>query len=588
MKKLYTLLLSVVVALSASAAINTTKARAAMHQLEASQISVQHAEKSIMLKKSSEVLNIKSAPARIKPNEDWADAGTAVFTDPWIMPFFANTAAEAQSFVDNHSWEVPVQKSTIEGRFKLIQPFAQPGFIAMVGDDFIVDAQDIIIDAQNPDQLEIEPQYIGTLKADPDDPEDEDLTFYVTDIFNHFLKDYNAQTIIAAGFSPSTYEDGKITINLGVFGTEAGQTGANWLDKNGETKEANGKVVFSDAKDYSINGAANTDCWNTGDFYVTWKAGEDIASLKYMSVAGAWFDADEETISDIETQLAQKLEDIDLEGKKDLDPVGKDFGRGPATIFFIAYDADGTRVKAQTVKVLIEPDNFYSTWTNIGRCKYTDDIIASTYSSRDPQTGASSFWNTGVLEALVQESDLTPGLYRIVNPYTDASWEYAALNLHYTSDHRHYLYIDASVPDKVSIPESYVGYDFLNINTSVISTNYFYLIDGQKTDDSLWGKLENGVITFPPTTFTENGALKDSAILSGQVGDRYGTFYGSNIHSAFRLDLNTAGISDVTIDLDENAPVEYFNLQGVRVAAPAAGELVIKRQGEKVEKVIIR
>ena len=42
-------------------------------------------------------------------------------------------------------------------------------------------------------------------------------------------------------------------------------------------------------------------------------------------------------------------------------------------------------------------------------------------------------------------------------------------------------------------------------------------------------------------------------------------------------------ISD--IEADVNAPVEYFNLQGVRVANPENG-LYIMRQGNKVTKVI--
>lgn len=46
----------------------------------------------------------------------------------------------------------------------------------------------------------------------------------------------------------------------------------------------------------------------------------------------------------------------------------------------------------------------------------------------------------------------------------------------------------------------------------------------------------------------------------------------------------SAGISDVVAD--ENAPVEYFNLQGVKINEPAAGQIVIRRQGSKVTKVI--
>ena len=43
------------------------------------------------------------------------------------------------------------------------------------------------------------------------------------------------------------------------------------------------------------------------------------------------------------------------------------------------------------------------------------------------------------------------------------------------------------------------------------------------------------------------------------------------------------GIEDVTVDSE--APVEYFNLQGLRVAQPEAGQLYIKRQGDKAVKV---
>lgn len=47
-----------------------------------------------------------------------------------------------------------------------------------------------------------------------------------------------------------------------------------------------------------------------------------------------------------------------------------------------------------------------------------------------------------------------------------------------------------------------------------------------------------------------------------------------------------SGIESV-VAADENAPVEYYNLQGVRVANPTAGLYIIK-QGSKVSKAIIR
>lgn len=38
---------------------------------------------------------------------------------------------------------------------------------------------------------------------------------------------------------------------------------------------------------------------------------------------------------------------------------------------------------------------------------------------------------------------------------------------------------------------------------------------------------------------------------------------------------------------DPNAPVQYYNLQGIRVTNPAPGQIVIRRQGSRVEKIVI-
>ncbi len=46
-----------------------------------------------------------------------------------------------------------------------------------------------------------------------------------------------------------------------------------------------------------------------------------------------------------------------------------------------------------------------------------------------------------------------------------------------------------------------------------------------------------------------------------------------------------SGIEDIVID-NSDAPIEYFNLNGARVDNPEQG-IFIKRQGNKVEKVII-
>ncbi len=54
-----------------------------------------------------------------------------------------------------------------------------------------------------------------------------------------------------------------------------------------------------------------------------------------------------------------------------------------------------------------------------------------------------------------------------------------------------------------------------------------------------------------------------------------------------KFDASASGIGDIAVDNDENAPVEYYNLQGVRVAEPENGLYIVK-QGKKVTKQVIR
>lgn len=49
-----------------------------------------------------------------------------------------------------------------------------------------------------------------------------------------------------------------------------------------------------------------------------------------------------------------------------------------------------------------------------------------------------------------------------------------------------------------------------------------------------------------------------------------------------------AGIADNFTDAAAEGPVEYFNLQGIRVAEPQAGQIVIRKQGNTATKTVVR
>lgn len=87
--------------------------------------------------------------------------------------------------------------------------------------------------------------------------------------------------------------------------------------------------------------------------------------------------------------------------------------------------------------------------------------------------------------------------------------------------------------------------------------------------------------------------------LEALAGKQYGQIRFDAIHSTalynvtldnieINEEMGFSGISSAEADINNaDAPVEYFNLQGVRVANPEGG-IFIRRQGNKVEKVTIR
>ncbi len=52
-------------------------------------------------------------------------------------------------------------------------------------------------------------------------------------------------------------------------------------------------------------------------------------------------------------------------------------------------------------------------------------------------------------------------------------------------------------------------------------------------------------------------------------------------------DYSGAGVDGVNADSDgSDAPVEYYNMQGIRVMQPAPGNIYIRRQGSRVSKIV--
>ena len=158
-----------------------------------------------------------------------------------------------------------------------------------------------------------------------------------------------------------------------------------------------------------------------------------------------------------------------------------------------------------------------------------------------------------------------------------------------------YIVTDASLADKPSINIQHgtaagkliVNYSFtvknhngeeVKVNASVKGMDGVKFSEEQKTNAPALAPGESSVIsgTLKATHESLKGNVAPTVVLTA-------TANGKELFAASQAPNKTTGIEDVTVEGEAEA--EYFNLQGLRVAQPEAGQLYIKRQGGKAVKV---
>lgn len=85
-------------------------------------------------------------------------------------------------------------------------------------------------------------------------------------------------------------------------------------------------------------------------------------------------------------------------------------------------------------------------------------------------------------------------------------------------------------------------------------------------------------------TFKKNSVMHNSP--EGSTPNQWGWWKDEYAYPSVMTMTANSGINDITVD-NSNAPVEFYNLQGIRVENPANG-IYIRRQGTNTSKVFIR
>ncbi|MDE7125904.1 MAG: hypothetical protein K2O12_05435, partial [Muribaculaceae bacterium] len=201
-----------------------------------------------------------------------------------------------------------------------------------------------------------------------------------------------------------------------------------------------------------------------------------------------------------------------------------------------------------------------SDWEDAGTGTLTESFISGTYTQAGSSTKTVS----------VQVSKNNKNLIRICRYYSSID---------------NTLEIDMTNPQNIVVPIQDTGVED-NVDGKTMIASYSALWPNEM-EDGTYITLSGNTITFPASSMLLNWP---DAPADSQYETDANTWYISGRVASTLVLPGTVGIEDIAADSEDtaNAPVEYFNLQGMKVSNPVSGQIYITRQGNKVTKVLVK
>lgn len=483
-------------------------------------------------------------------DNNWKPLGTAQYTDDYLT---------AISNVTSATWDVEVEESTeTPGLYRLVDPLRPKNYGGNMPYGF-PDALKynspsyMYIDATDPDFVYVKESDSGLQSGTR-------LYFFSSQV-QYYINSNLAELDWLKKYYPQYFGkmvDGNITFPTPE--TLGFRVGTNYQLANKSGKMA---VKLPGAKDYTLT-VESTHCSENNRVPVTIEAGDGIASLKMLFAPG-FVDVTMVDYQAYATAYASNLVDVSR---------GTNYLNVPAvrrlTCMIFAYNEAGMLVDGRCIAVYGN-DEQENDWETLGTVDYTDVIVSPMYSSLSPAT----------YKVTIQEKKSLPGYYRLLNPYGEEFLKANGVTDKSECNHDHYIYINATDPERVYLEESPIGLDLGYGPISVIGIAKYFLNYGKDADviagSNLFGSMNDKRITLPEACilYCEPLYTKHEWLETDPKGE-------------FVIDLNTldSNAIDAIGDDSDDSVAEYYDLQGRRVLNPSKG-LYIRRQGSKSTKVAI-
>lgn len=267
-------------------------------------------------------------------------------------------------------------------------------------------------------------------------------------------------------------------------------------------------------------------------------------------------------------------------------PLTLDEGNGIYTLMLVGLDKNDN-VMSSAINYIVVRDNSEADWQSCGEILFEDPFYnGGIY-------GSESNRQEYVVE--LQRDANNPGQFRLIAPFlndpvmiarmeADPSYR-SELNADFN------LYFDASDPEKVVLEPGitgivydgdiiYAGTPWLTLEGQTFADEAAYeeQVEALVANEKYGTMDEDGLITFPNN--------KGLCIQYTETEYMYGTWYDEYSALYIQLPEDVLGVKGIVAE-DADAPVVYYNLQGVRVDNPAKGGIYIRTQGGKASKVAL-
>lgn len=467
------------------------------------------------------------------PTGEYKSLGTGLYTDDMLLPTFG---------YEPMTWEVEIQQSIEDPNFyRVISPYGKAFADAMLATNN-VQLKDTQYDKDGTTQLNID-------ATDPDNV-------------------YFAKTMIGLDWGYGQAYIGipsskKVTFKEGIFSAPA--RGVAIGDDDGAVAmntNQKWRIVLPgvEAKDYSMTFALQSQCLRERKVHGSLTVGTDIAKVKYVVVPNY----QEDEIMGALGEVAESGFDFAPRGdfSYDMSEANKE------TIILVGLNRDGQQV-AYAWSSYYFLDDDATAWEDCGKATLNVGFMKSMYNVEDES-----------LEVTLQRNVKTPSIIRIVGPFENS--KYNGSNRH-NCGLLHYITVNATDPKCIYVQEGPVGVDYGNGLIRLSSTAEYYLgagFDWEEIVELECGAVlgEDNVLTFP----------NESLLISMFNYSNGDWFMVQNADTSIKLpaDFDLLGVSDITIDDNADAPTRVYNLQGIPINNPEAGQVYIVVRGNHSSKVV--